>query len=139
MKESRNHGLVSKNVKMKQGTMLSFRMDLAKDLIGDFRQNKKRKVTDILPDLKNDNGHWPRKIQKKGRCNIWQQILDRAIDIWYSNNVPALAKHFTHHLLEQCSNRLFKQTQSVSESEIHIFSSTAIRISRGNLCHLIGG
>ena len=29
--------------------------------------------------------------------------------------------------------------QSVSESEIHIFSSTAVRISRGTLCHLIGG
>ena len=44
MKESRNHGLVSKNGRTKQRTMLSFRMDLAKDLIGDFRQNKKRKA-----------------------------------------------------------------------------------------------
>ena len=68
MKESRNHGLVSKNGKTKQRTMLSFRIDLAKDLISDFRQNKKRKVTDTLPDLKPENGHWPRKIQKKGRC-----------------------------------------------------------------------
>ena len=48
--------------------------------------------------------------------------------MWYSNNVPALANHFTHHLLEQFSNRLFKQIQSVSKSEIHI-CSTAIRIS----------
>ena len=38
-----------------------------------------------------------------------------------------------------CSNALFKQIQSVSESKIHIFSSTAVRISRGNLCYLIGG
>ena len=71
--------------------------------------------------------------------NILAAKLDCALDIWYSNNVPALANHFTHHLLEQCSNRLFKQIQSVSESEINIFSSTAPRISRGNLCHLIGG
>ena len=41
-----------------------------------------------------------------------------------------------YHLLERGSNRLFKQIQSVSESEIHIFSSTAVRISRGTLCHL---
>ena len=66
---------------------------------------------------------------------FWQQILDHAIDILYSNNVPAQANHFTHHLLKQCLNRLFKQIQSVSESEIHIFSSTAVRISHGNLCH----
>ena len=42
-------------------------MDLAKDLIDDFTQNKKRKVTDILPDLKPENRHRPRKIEKKGR------------------------------------------------------------------------
>ena len=60
------------------------------------------------------------------------------IDISYSNNVPALAIHFTHHLLKHCLNRLFKQIQSVNESEIHIFSSTAVRLSHGNLCHLIG-
>ena len=36
-----------------------------------------------------------------------------------------------HYLLEQCSNRLFKQIQSVSKSEI------LYRISHGNLCHLI--
>ena len=70
---------------------------------------------------------------------FWQQILNREIDIWYSNNVSALADYFTHHLLEQCLNRLFKQTQSVSESEIHIFSLTAVRISCRNLCHLTGG
>ena len=52
MKESRNHGLVLKNGKTKQQMMLSFRMDLAKDL-------KKRKVTDVVLDLKPENGHWP--------------------------------------------------------------------------------
>ena len=41
MKESRNLGLVSKNGKTKKQMMLSFQMDLARDLIGDFRQNKK--------------------------------------------------------------------------------------------------
>ena len=65
-------------------------------------------------------------------------MLDHAINIWYSNNVPALANHFIHHLLED-SNRLFKQIQSVCESEIHILSSTAVRIPHRNLCHLIGG
>ena len=65
MKESRNHGLVSNNGKTKQRTMLSFRMDLAEDLSGDFRQNEKQKATDILPDLKPENGNWPRKMQKR--------------------------------------------------------------------------
>ena len=62
-------------------------------------------------------------------------MLDCAINTWYSNNVPAVANHFT---LPICSNRLFKQIHSVSESEIHIFSSIAVRISHGDLCHLIG-
>ena len=44
-----------------------------------------------------------------------------------------------YHLIEQCSNRLFKQVQSVSESGVCIFSSTEVKISCGNLCDLIGG
>ena len=38
-----------------------------------------------------------------------------------------------------CLNRFFKQIQSVSESEIHLFSSNEVQISCGNLCHLTEG
>ena len=38
-----------------------------------------------------------------------------------------------------CLNKLFKQIQSVSKSEICIFSWTAVQISCRNLCNLIGG
>ena len=44
-----------------------------------------------------------------------------------------------YHLLEQFSNRLFKQIQFVSKSGICIFSSTEVKTSCGNLCDLIGG
>ena len=55
---------------------------------------------------------FPERIELHG--TFWQQILDHAIDIWYSNNVPALANHFTNHMLKQCSNR-FVQTNSVCQ------------------------
>ena len=38
-------------------------------------------------------------------------MLDHEINIWYSNNVPALANHFIHHLLERLEQVV--QTNSV--------------------------
>ena len=66
---------------------------------------------------------------------FWQQILDRAIDIWYSNNVPALANHVTHPIIFSnsartgCSNKF-----SLSANEKYISSVQLQFESRAEIC-----
>ena len=85
-------------------------------------------------------------------CYLWPTYAPTTKPfIIYNNLVANIGSCNRHLVLKQCSsfsqsihpiicsNRLFKQIQSVCESEIHIFSSTEVQISRGNLCHLIGG
>jgi hypothetical protein len=43
MKESPNHQMLTKGGKKKERSLLNFRMDLAKQLIGNFRLSRKRK------------------------------------------------------------------------------------------------
>ena len=62
MKESRNHNRVTKNNRQKPRTMIEFRMNLAKLLIGDYRENEKEALATI------SNGHFPEKGEKWGRC-----------------------------------------------------------------------
>ena len=65
-------------------------------------------------------------------------VVHIAIVIWYSNNVPALTNQFTLSFVRTVLEQVVQTIQSVSKSEIHIISSTEVRISCGNLCHLIG-
>ena len=47
MKESANHNRVTKNNRQKPHTMLEFRMNLAKLLIGDYKENKRAALETI--------------------------------------------------------------------------------------------
>lgn len=62
MKESPNHNRVTKNNRQKPRTMIEFRMNLAKLLIGDYKENDRAALATI------SNGHFPEKGEKRGRC-----------------------------------------------------------------------
>ena len=62
MKESANHNRVTKNNRQKPHTMLEFRMNLAKLLIGDYKENERAALATI------SSGHFPEKGKKRGRC-----------------------------------------------------------------------
>ena len=63
MKESANHNRVTKNNRQKPRTTLTeFRMNLAKLLIGDYKENERAALATI------SNGHFPEKGEKRGRC-----------------------------------------------------------------------
>ena len=62
MKESPNHNRVTKNNRQKPRTMIEFRMNLAKQLIGDYKENGRAALATI------SNGNFPEKGEKRGRC-----------------------------------------------------------------------
>ena len=66
MKESPNHVLITKTGRNKTRDMLSFRMNLAKQLTGNFRISRKRKRWSNVDPL--DVEHWPIESDKRGRC-----------------------------------------------------------------------
>ena len=52
--------------KSKERTLLNFRMNLAKQMIGQFQITRKRKrISNIDP---NEVRHWPIENEKRGRC-----------------------------------------------------------------------
>ncbi|CAC5420394.1 unnamed protein product [Mytilus coruscus] len=66
MKESPNHNLKTNTGKNKVRSLLSFRMNLAKQLTGNFRGSRKRKrLSNIDPQ---EVEHWPCENDKRGRC-----------------------------------------------------------------------
>ena len=66
MKESPNHILRTNTGKNKGRTLLSFRMNIAKQLTGNFRGNRKIKhVSNVDP---HDVEHWPVENDKRGHC-----------------------------------------------------------------------
>jgi hypothetical protein len=66
MKESPDHKLKTSMGKSKERTLLNFRMNLAKQMIGQFQITRKRKrISNIDP---NEVGHWPIENEKRGRC-----------------------------------------------------------------------
>ena len=80
MRESPNHKLKTKTGKDKERTLLNFRMNLVKQLIGNFRIGRKRKrVSNIDP---NGVGHWPQAAEKRGRCKQCTKNGDRSDVKW---------------------------------------------------------
>jgi len=66
MKESPNHQMQTNTGKNKGRTLMSFRINLAKQLLNNFRGNRKRKrLSNVDP---NDVEHWPYENDKRGRC-----------------------------------------------------------------------
>lgn len=66
MKESPNHVLMTKTGRNKTRHLLTFRMNLAKQLTGNFRISRKRKRLSNVDPL--DVEHWPIESDKRGRC-----------------------------------------------------------------------
>ena len=70
MKESPNHKLYTKAGAEKQRKLLGFRKNLAKQLIGDYRENRKRPCE---PDTQAGE-HWPMTTPTKRTCkNCFEQ------------------------------------------------------------------
>ena len=66
MRKSKNHKLTSRTGKEKERSLLDLRKNLAVQLLGEGRNGRKRKWG-LRPD-KSGEGHWPKKVQAKGRC-----------------------------------------------------------------------
>eukprot|EP00112_Aurelia_sp_Birch-Aquarium-sp1_P015019 Seg3293.2 transcript_id=Seg3293.2/GoldUCD/mRNA.D3Y31 product="PiggyBac transposable element-derived protein 4" protein_id=Seg3293.2/GoldUCD/D3Y31 len=66
MRESKNHKLKSRTGREKERSLLDFRKNLAVQLLGETRNGRKRKRA-VRPDIFGE-GHWPKKVQVKGRC-----------------------------------------------------------------------
>jgi hypothetical protein len=72
MKESRNHVLVTRRGRERRRTQLEFRMQLAEQLIGEYRGSRKRRVPSNI-DAKGQ-GHWPTWLGSKGRCRMCSEF-----------------------------------------------------------------
>ncbi|XP_033760410.1 piggyBac transposable element-derived protein 1-like [Pecten maximus] len=67
MKESPNHKLTTRTGKEKIRTQISYRQELARQLIGETRVTRKRKAQPTTMDT-TGHQHWPEILNKKGRC-----------------------------------------------------------------------
>ncbi|XP_060085362.1 piggyBac transposable element-derived protein 4-like [Ylistrum balloti] len=80
MKESPNHRLMTKTGKDKDRSLLSFRMNLSKQLLGTYRATRKRRrVSNVDPF---GGGHWPKESEKKGRCRRCSKDKKRSDVKW---------------------------------------------------------
>ena len=66
MKESPNHKQRTRTGREIVKTQLNYRMELARQLIGNFRGARKRKIVSNTDNC--GQAHWPVKIPKRGRC-----------------------------------------------------------------------
>ena len=70
MKESANHNRVTKNNRQKPHTVLEFRMNLAKLLIGDYKENERAALATIAMDISQRKGKNEGDVDSAARISI---------------------------------------------------------------------
>lgn len=75
MRESANHVLQTRTKRERKRTQLEFRINLAEQLIGQYRGPRKRKIPPTVDQ--HGQGHWPVWSQKRGRCRLCSEQKKR--------------------------------------------------------------